>query len=157
MNMTKRIARAATLLALVGWSWIAPPPVLAQLLPPLPLPVVGSLIVTVNAPASPVSGTVPVTASVTIIGAITVRGVQFKLDGNNLGAEDTSAPYSVSWDTTTATNATHTLTAVARDAAPNSATSAPVSVTVSNAPPPPHTGLVASYNFKAGIGTNLAD
>ena len=31
-----------------------------------------------------------------------MAGVQFTLDGANLGAEDTSAPYSVSWNTTTA-------------------------------------------------------
>src|SRR2546428_5010592 len=42
------------------------------------------------------------------------------------------SPYAVSWNTTTATNGSHLLTAVARDAAGNRTTSAPVSVTVSN-------------------------
>ena len=65
-----------------------------------------------------------------------VSGVQFKLDGQDLGAEDTSAPYSVSWNTTTSTDGAHTLTAVARDAAGNSATSQVVSVTVDNVPAP---------------------
>ena len=51
-----------------------------------------------------------------------VAGVQFKLDGANLGAEDTASPYSASWNTTTATNGSHTLTAVARDAAGNTTT-----------------------------------
>ena len=66
---------------MIGWGLIAPQPAQAQLL--------GSLIVNITSPAngSPVSGTVPVSASVTIIGALTVRGVQFKLDGANLGAE----------------------------------------------------------------------
>ena len=59
-----------------------------------------------------------------------VVGVQFLLDGNNLGAEDASAPYSVSWNTSTATNGTHVLTARARDAADNSTTSAARTVTV---------------------------
>ena len=59
-------------------------------------------------------------------------GVQFKLDGANLGAEDTAAPYSVSWNTTTATNGSHALTAVARDAAGNTTTSAAVTMTVAN-------------------------
>src|SRR2546423_15512029 len=79
----------------------------------------GSLIVTMTSPASgsTVSGTVPVSASVSIIGLITVRGVQFKLDGANLGAEDTSSPYSVPWNTTTAGYGSHTLTAVAQDLA----------------------------------------
>src|SRR5262249_61826818 len=48
-----------------------------------------------------------------------------------LGAEDTTAPYSVSWNTTSVANGTYTLAAVARDAAGNTATSA-VSVTVNN-------------------------
>ena len=58
--------------------------------------------------------------------------MQFKLDGASLGAEDTAAPYSVSWNTTPAANGSHTLTAVARDAAGNTTTSAAVTVTVNN-------------------------
>ena len=61
-----------------------------------------------------------------------VTGVQFRLDGANLGAEDTAAPYSISWNTTLVTSGSHTLTAVARDAAGNLTTSAAVTVTVSN-------------------------
>src|SRR5260221_7533462 len=99
----------------------------------------GSLIVTMTSPASgsTVSGTVPVSASVSIVGLITVRGVQFKLYGTNLGAEDTSSPYSVSWNTTTTGNGSHTLSAVARDLLGVQYTSNAVTVTVSNAPPPP--------------------
>src|SRR5258708_3184890 len=65
-----------------------------------------------------------------------VAGVQFKLDGVNLGPEDTTAPYSIIWDTTTATNGSHTITALARDTPNNTATSSPVAVTVSNGLPP---------------------
>ena len=65
-----------------------------------------------------------------------VIGVQFLLDGVALGAEDTTAPYEAEWDTATAANGAHTLTAVARDAAGH-ATAAAVSVTVANDPPPP--------------------
>ena len=61
-------------------------------------------------------------------------GVQFALDGVNLGAEDTTAPYSVSWDTTTASNGAHTLSARARDGAGNVATSS-IPVTVDNQAP----------------------
>jgi hypothetical protein len=64
-----------------------------------------------------------------------VVGVQFKLDGNNLGVEDNASPYSVNWDSTSATNGAHTITAVARDAAGNTTTSSSVSVTVDNAAP----------------------
>src|SRR5437879_7036730 len=145
MNMSKRIAGVAVLLAMVGWSLIAPQPARAQLLPPLPI---SSLIVNVTSPAdgSTVSATVPVSASVTIVGSLTVRGVQFKVDGANLGAEDTSAPYSVSWNTTTASNGSHTLTAVATDLLGGTWTSDPVAVTVFNDTTPPSvpTGLTAS-------------
>ena len=50
-----------------------------------------------------------------------------------LAAEDTTSPYSVSWNTTTVANGTHTLTALARDTTGNTALSAPVTVTVANA------------------------
>jgi hypothetical protein len=65
-----------------------------------------------------------------------VAGVQFKLDGVNLGSEDTTSPYTISWDTTGTSDGSHSLTAVARDAAGNTATSASITVTVTNAPPP---------------------
>src|SRR5439155_949162 len=136
--MNNGIARVAVLLAMVGWSLIAPQPAEAQF--------GGSLIVTVTSPASgsTVSGTVSVTASVSGIGALTVRGVQFRLDGSNLGAEDTTAPYSVPWDTTTAGNGSHTLTAVARDSLGVLWTSDPVAVTVSNGAPPDTTPPMVS-------------
>src|SRR5436190_24101413 len=122
-----RLVYATALSAMIGWGLIAPQPAQAQL-------GLGSLIVTITSPAdgSPVSGTVPVTASVTIVGSLAVAGVQFKLDGNNLGAEDTSAPYSVTWNTTSTADGPHTLTAVARDAAGNNTTSAAVTVVVAN-------------------------
>ena len=136
--MLKIVNRACTagLIAIFATAWI-PNHALAQLLPPLP---VGSLIVTITSPASgsTVGGTIPVSASVSIVGALTVSSVQFQLDGADLGARDTSAPYSISWDTTTAGNGTHTLTAIARDGLLGlSFTSAPVTVTVSNNAPPP--------------------
>src|SRR5207253_2299970 len=80
-----------------------------------------------------VAGTITVSASAT--DNVGVVGVQFKLDGANLGAEVMVAPYAVSWTSTTTTNGVHTLTAVARDAAGNTATSAAVSLAVDNAPP----------------------
>ncbi|MGH8528016.1 MAG: Ig-like domain-containing protein, partial [Gammaproteobacteria bacterium] len=93
--------------------------------------------VTMTAPANgtTVSGS-SVTVSANASDNVGVSAVQFKLDGANLGAEDTSSPYSISWNTTTATNGSHTLTAVARDAAGNTTTSAGVSVTVPDATSP---------------------
>jgi hypothetical protein len=100
--------------------------------------------VSVTAPGAgaTVAGTINVTA--TASDNVGVVGVQFRLDGVNLGAEATTAPYTVSWDTSTATNASHTLTAVARDAAGNSTTTASVVVTVSNVAPPVISAVTAS-------------
>ena len=64
---------------------------------------------------------------------VSVAGVQFLVDNTALGAQDSAAPDSVSWNTTTATNGSHTLTALARDAAGNTTTSAAAPVTVANA------------------------
>jgi hypothetical protein len=66
------------------------------------------------------------------------------VDGNDIGPEDTVAPYSISWNTLPASNGSHVLTAVARDAAGNTATSAAVQVTVDNAATPPAPSTVES-------------
>ena len=91
--------------------------------------------VAISAPAAAasVAGTITVTATAT--DNVGVQNVQFRVDGANVGAADTSSPYSLSLNTTTLTNGTHTLSAVARDAAGNTRTSANVSVTVDNALP----------------------
>lgn len=80
-----------------------------------------------------------VTASADAADETAVLGVQFLLDGNPLGSEDTTAPYSVSWNTTTASNGAHTLSARARDSL-NQTTSTPVNVTVNNVDPRAVTG-----------------
>jgi hypothetical protein len=54
------------------------------------------------------------------------------LDGASLGAELTSSPYSMTWDTTTVVDGPHTLSARARDTAGLTATATPVAVTVNN-------------------------
>ena len=103
----------------------------------LALPDITAPTVSLSAPAAgaTVSGA-SVTVSATASDTVGVAGVQCKVDGLTTGAEDTSSPYTYVWNTTTATNASHTLTAVARDAAGNTTTAAGVSVTVSNAAPP---------------------
>jgi hypothetical protein len=94
-------------------------------------------------PTAPTVAVTAPTAGTTVSGAVTVTGsasdnvgvagVQFLLDGTNLGAEDTTSPYSVPWDTRASTDGSHTLTARARDGAGNTALSAPVTVNVANA------------------------
>jgi hypothetical protein len=108
--------------------------------------------VALTAPAtgSFVSGaTVAVTANSS--DNVGVVGVQFKLDGVNLGTEDTTSPYSTTWNTSGATNAAHTLTAVARDAAGNTTTSTSVSTTVDNAAPT--VSITSPTNFATVFGT----
>jgi Concanavalin A-like lectin/glucanases superfamily/Bacterial Ig domain len=110
--------------------------------------------VNVSAPAAgaTVTGTVSVSASAS--DNVAVVGVQFLLDGANLGAEVTAAPYTVSWDTAGAVNGAHSISARARDAAGNQTTSAVVGVTVSNAAP---SGLIAAYGFNEVAGATSAD
>ncbi|MEA2326402.1 MAG: serine protease [Thermoanaerobaculia bacterium] len=79
-----------------------------------------------------VSGTTTVTASAS--DNVGVTKVEFYLDGA-LKSTDTTSPYSWSWDTTTATNGSHSLTSKAYDAALNVGVSTAVSVTVSNGVP----------------------
>jgi streptogramin lyase len=89
--------------------------------------------VTITAPGNgaTVSGTqVVVSASATA--AAGIAHVQFLLDNSPLGNPLTAPPYSVTWDTTTATNGQHTLTATVVDNNGTSATSVPVTVNVSN-------------------------
>ena len=113
----------------------------AQIQTDLNTPVVASIpdttapAVSLTAPAngSLVAGS-SVTVSATASDNVAVAGVQFQLDGLNLNAEDTAGPYSVQWDTTRSSNGSHTITAVARDAAGNQTTSDPFSVTVDNIP-----------------------
>jgi uncharacterized protein YkwD len=86
--------------------------------------------VTLTAPgAGTVRGTVPLAA--TARDAVGVTKVEFRVDGVVRGT-DTTAPYAYSWDSGTAANGRHTLTARAYDAAGGGTTSAGVAVTVQN-------------------------
>ncbi|MES2214033.1 MAG: Ig-like domain-containing protein [Patescibacteria group bacterium] len=101
--------------------------------------------VSITAPSNSatVSGS-SVTVSASASDNIGVSGVQFKLDGALLGSEDTTSTYGITWDSTSATNGSHTLLAVARDAAGNRATSTAITVTVSNTVPDVTAPVVSS-------------
>jgi hypothetical protein len=111
--------------------------------------------VALSAPAAgaSVSGTA-VAVSADASDNVGVAGVQFKLDGVALGAEDTTAPYAISWNTTGAANGSHALTALARDAAGNTTTSSTVTVTVANVAAPPGSVLLGNAATEAKIDTN---
>ena len=91
-------------------------------------------VVNISSPvaAAIVSGTA-VQLAATATDNVGVVGVQFQINGSNIGDEDMTAPYSLAWNSTGLANGTCALTAIARDAAGNRTTSATVSMLVSNA------------------------
>jgi hypothetical protein len=91
--------------------------------------------VAVTSPGDGATVTGSITMKASASDAVGVGAVQFLVDGVVIG-EDATEPYEVPWDTRTASDGTHTLTARARDGAGNSAISAPVRVTVANGPLP---------------------
>jgi concanavalin A-like lectin/glucanase superfamily protein/Big-like domain-containing protein len=105
---------------------------------------------------SPLAGSIlsgMTTVSATASDNVGVAGVQFKLDGANLGAEVLTAPYAATWDPSTTINGAHSLTAVARDAAGNTTTSTAVAVTVSISTTPPVISAVAASGIWASGAT----
>jgi chitodextrinase len=112
--------------------------------------------VSLTAPANGATVSGPVTISANAADNVAVASVQFKLDGANLGAADTTAPYSLAWDSTKASNGAHTLSATATDTSGNTASSANVSVTVSNSSTdttPPTVSITAPANGATVSGT----
>ncbi len=107
--------------------------------------------VSVTAPAAGATVAGPVTLAATAADAVGVQSVQLRVDGANVGAADTTSPYSVTWDSRAATNGSHTVSAVARDAAGNARTSSNVGVTVSNAE------RVAAFGFDELAGDAVID
>jgi N,N-dimethylformamidase beta subunit-like, C-terminal/Domain of unknown function (DUF4082)/Concanavalin A-like lectin/glucanases superfamily/Bacterial Ig-like domain/Bacterial Ig domain len=103
--------------------------------------------VAMTTPSGNVSGTV--TLSATASDNVSVAGVQFLVNGQPVGAEDTTAPYSFNWNSATVTNGTYSVTARARDVAGNTSTSQAVTLTVTNSAEstPP---TVAITNLTAG-------
>src|SRR5688500_11072743 len=93
----RRVAvRSGVILGMLAVSWAIASPASAQLQ-------LNRLSVSVSAPApgATVSGTTTISASVEVVGLLTVVGVQFMVDGVNVGAEDTASPYSIPWNTRT--------------------------------------------------------
>jgi hypothetical protein len=103
-----------------------------------------------------VSAALSLTASAS--DSVGVANVQFLVDGAPFGTVS-AAPYTMSLQTTTLTNATHTITAVATDNVGNQATSAAVTVAVDNVTTGATAGLVAYWSFDSTYvnGTTLFD
>jgi hypothetical protein len=114
----------------------------------------GAPTVTMLAPAQSASvGGSAVTVAAGASDNLALAGVQFKLDGVNLGLEKTFPPFSLRWDATTTSSNAHVLTAVARDSAGNITTSTPVTVIVDNTQP--DVSLSAPANGQIVGGPNV--
>jgi hypothetical protein len=100
---------------------------------------------------STVSGSIAMLASATASGTASIASVQFQVDGNNVGSSS-AAPYSVQLNTTTLTNGSHTLTAVAHDTLANTG-SASIMITVSNVIPPPTVSFTNPTNGSTVFGS----
>lgn len=83
-----------------------------------------------------------------------VTGVQFQLDGANLGGLDATPPYSRSWNTAGVPNGPHELRAIAFDTGGQSTISSPITVTVSNVaiPAPCAVGELCGWAWAENIG-----
>lgn len=89
-----------------------------------------SVSVTSPTDGSTISGIVSLSANASDDTA--VAGVQFLVDGNPIGSEITSSPYSHNLDTTTLSDGNHSVTATARDSAGNQQTSTAIQLSVNN-------------------------
>lgn len=100
---------------------------------PLPSPDTTPPSASISSPADGVSVSGTISVDVSAADNVGVTQVAPYIDGA-LFATDPTAPYSFAWDTTQSSNTTHTLQAVAYDAAGNSGASAAVSVTSGPSP-----------------------
>lgn len=117
--------------------------------------VVPTVSLTAPSNGSTASSTVSLTATASDVGT-GLAGVQFRVGTTSIGAEDTSSPYTASWNSTAVADGSYTLHAVARDVAGNYATSS-VTITVDNtAPAAPGTpDLVASSDTGNSNSDNI--
>ncbi len=124
--------------------------------------------VTVSNASGTVSGMVTLTANASATGTNSVASVQFRVDGTAVGAADTMAPFSYAWNSASVANGAHQITAVVTDSANQTATSAAVTLTVSNgsmsfalslAPdqlfPQPDSAATGTGNFSIDSGSGV--
>ena len=110
-------------------------------------------VVSITSPSNNATVSSVVTVTANASDNMGVTGVQFYLDDAPLGAPDTSAPYSIAWDSKTTTNNTHTLSARVSDAAGNIGQSSDVTITVFNDTAAPTVSISAPSNNDTVTGT----
>lgn len=117
--------------------------------------------VSIQAPTNgaSISGSVPLTADVSDDAG--TANVQFLLDGAPIGPNLTHAPYTMTWDTTTAADGAHTLTAREVSLLGTTTQSGGVGVTVANSGAPtiatisPSSGAIAGGGVVTVTGTGF--
>jgi Bacterial Ig domain/Lysyl oxidase len=127
--------------------------ILKTVVPVLPAP--PSIDVTEPPSGATLSNSVQLTASTS-----ETTGVQFLLDGQPLGDVLATAPYNLSWDTTTVPDGTHWLAAQTKGSTGRIGTSAVVAVSVSNlstAPPSVQVTAPANGSILSATVTVFAD
>jgi len=102
-------------------------------------------VVAVTGPNGNVGGTVALTATATA--DVTVREVEFFLNGVTSLGVATTAPYTVQWDTTQVANGNVQITATATDVDGNVGTSPPVTLTVANGAAAPSLATIQAQVF----------
>lgn len=110
------------------------------------------------APGSSVSGRIVAVASASDSGS-GIADVRFFLSGTLLGTATPtgSGTFTFPWETGSVTNGTYSLSAIARDAAGNQATSPAVSISVQNSGPDLRSGLAGHWRLDEVNGTTGAD
>ena len=101
-----------------------------------------------------VGGIITVTASANDPGGI--ARVEFIVDGDIKGS-DTNSPYSITLDTRTLSDGSHTLASRAHNAAGNIGTSAPITFSVNNATPAPTTYNEVENNGSTRTANTISD
>jgi hypothetical protein len=107
--------------------------------------------ISLTSPANGATVTGTVTVSASASDNVGIASVQFLLDGSSLGSAITQAPYTLSWDSTSASNGSHAIGAIAKDAAGNTGAAVTATVTVSNSTNPPPGATNGWANRIAGV------
>jgi len=122
----------------------------------------GNGVVDITAPAVSMTSPAPnqTISSLSTVAAVasddtSVAGVQFLLDGAALGAEITTPPYSMTWNTTSVSGGSHTLAARARDSVGLTTTSMSVVINVDNSGDPVVVGSWSSPVTLPAVAANL--
>ncbi|MFL6446301.1 MAG: galactose oxidase-like domain-containing protein [Bryobacteraceae bacterium] len=110
--------------------------------------------VTMNSPApGTLAGLSTLSASAS--DNVGVTGVQFLIDGSPIGPQLTSSPYEFTWNSAGASNGTHSVSAMAKNSANQTTTSAAVNVTVDNTGSTAVVGSWSSPTALPAVAVNL--